>query len=98
MTRRAPIRAHRSYLDSLCVVSAIVVASQTVRAELPELWSAWTVAMWFATANARLDGRMPVEALGSDFAGVLQAAQALASIEDTSFMQERQKFEFAAHA
>jgi hypothetical protein len=77
---------------------SIVVTSQTVRAELPELWSGWTVAMWFATANEQLDGRMPVELLGSDFPAVLQAAQALASTEDTSFMQARQKFEFAAHA
>lgn len=77
---------------------SIVVASQTVRAELPELWSGWTVAMWFATGNAQLDGRRPVELLGSDFADVFRAAQALASMPDPSFTQAQRKLELTAHA
>ena len=31
---------------------SIAPAPQAVRAELPQLWSGWTVAMWFAMPNA----------------------------------------------
>jgi hypothetical protein len=76
---------------------SIAPASQAVRAELPELWSGWTVAMWFAMPNSRLQDRRPVDVLGSDVAAVLQAAQALPSVEDMSFMHRRPR-DRALHA
>ena len=77
---------------------SIAAAPQAVRAELPELWSGWTVAMWFATRNAELDSRRPVDLLGSDFAAVLHAAQALPLIEELNLIQRRRTQDPAAHA
>jgi len=77
---------------------SISAAAQTVRAGLPELWSGWTVAMWFAMPNVRLQDRRPVELLGSDLDAVLQAAQAMQSIEDMGFIQRRLAQGRAAHA
>ena len=55
---------------------------QRVLAELPSLWSGWTLACWFAAANARLDGRRPADRLDSDLDAVLQAAQSLTLLEE----------------
>lgn len=71
---------------------------QTVRAELPELWSGWTVAMWFAMPNARLQGHRPVDLLTTNFDAVLQAAQALVSMQGMNFIHGRQTQDRAAHA
>jgi len=49
-------------------------ASQAARAELPEFWSGWCVAPWFASINARLYGLRPVDILASYPAAVSQAA------------------------
>lgn len=56
---------------------ALKVSAQSVRAELPSLWSGWQVASWFAGPNARLDGHNPADWLDSDLEAVVQAAQAL---------------------
>jgi len=75
-----------------------VAAAQAVRAELPELWSGWTVAMWFAMPNARLEAHRPVDLLGSRLDAVLHAAQALPSIDDMSFIHGQRPQGRAAHA
>jgi len=77
---------------------SLASAAQAVRAELPELWSGWTVAMWFAMRNARLEGHSPVDLLGSDLDAVLHAAQALPSIHDMSFMHRQRPHGRAAYA
>lgn len=45
-----------------------------MRAELPVLWSGWTIASWFAAQNVQLKGRSPADLLDSDFDAVMQAA------------------------
>ena len=55
---------------------------QRVRSELPPLWSGWMQASWFATPNARLDGRSPVDILDSDIDAVLWATQSLVRVEE----------------
>ncbi len=55
---------------------ALKVGAQRVLAALPSRWSQWRLASWFATANARLDGRSPADMLESDLDAVLSAAQA----------------------
>lgn len=49
--------------------------AQSVRAELPSLWSGWTLATWFAGPNARMNGRSPAEVLDSDLDAVMRAAR-----------------------
>jgi hypothetical protein len=56
-------------------------SAQRVRAELPSPWSGWNVATWFASPNARLDGRSPADSLESDLHAVVQAAQSLKSVD-----------------
>ncbi|WP_348009647.1 antitoxin Xre/MbcA/ParS toxin-binding domain-containing protein [Roseateles sp.] len=56
---------------------SIAAQPQAVRAQLPELWSGWRVAQWFAGPNSRLGGQRPVDLLSSDAAAVLVAAQGL---------------------
>jgi hypothetical protein len=53
---------------------SLKTAPQQVRAALPAPWSGWTLAVWFSTANRRLDGRSPVDMLDLDLDAVLQAA------------------------
>ena len=77
---------------------SITPAPQAVRAELPELWSGWTVANWFAMPNARLEWQRPVDQLSSDFAAVVQAAQSLPLSEDMAFLPVRRTRERSAHA
>ncbi|MEO8545913.1 MAG: hypothetical protein ABI434_20180 [Burkholderiaceae bacterium] len=77
---------------------AIAAAPRVVRAQLPEIWSGWTVAMWFAMPNARLQGDRPVDCLTSDFAAVLQAAQASQSAESGVLVPLLRVQELAAHA
>jgi hypothetical protein len=76
---------------------ALKASAQSVRAELPSLWSGWNVATWFATPNARLDGRNPVDRLDSDLKAVVQAAQALESVDEFSLPLARRAHEVAAH-
>ena len=45
-----------------------------VVAELRDVMTDWEVALWFATANARLFGLMPVDVLAFDSRAVLNAA------------------------
>jgi hypothetical protein len=76
---------------------ALKAGAQSVRAELPSLWSGWTVASWFAAPNARLDGLSPADRLDSDLEAVVQAAQALESVDEFSAPLVRQAHEVAAH-
>jgi hypothetical protein len=46
-----------------------------VRAELPALWLGWTLASWFASPNAWLNGCPPVDLLDSNVAAVAAAAR-----------------------
>jgi len=55
-------------------------SAQSVRAELPSLWSGWMIASWFAGPNAQLDGRSPADVLDSDLDAVMLAARSLDSI------------------
>lgn len=72
-------------------------SAQSVRAELPSLWSGWNVASWFAKPNALLDGRNPVDRLDSDLKAVVQAAQALESVDEFSLPLAPRAHEVAAH-
>ena len=72
-------------------------SAQSVRAELPSLWSGWNVATWFAAPNVRLDGRSPADRLDRDLEAVVQAAQALESVEEFSLPLVRRAHEVAAH-
>ena len=70
---------------------------QSVRAELPSLWSGWQVASWFAAPNARLDGHTPADRLDSDLEGVVQAAAALSSVDEFALLAARRAHEEARH-
>ena len=72
-------------------------SAQSVRAEVPSLWSGWNVATWFAAPNARLDGRSPADRLDSDLEAVVQAAQSLESVDEFSVPLARRADEVAAH-
>jgi len=76
---------------------ALKASAQNVRAELPSLWSGWQVASWFAAPNARLDGHSPADRLDSDLEAVVQAAQALESVDEFSAQLVRRAHEVAAH-
>jgi hypothetical protein len=69
----------------------------SVRAELPSLWSGWTLASWFAGSNARLDGRSPADVLDSDPNAVMRAAQSLESVDAFSLPHLRRAHAVAAH-
>ncbi|MEO8281179.1 MAG: hypothetical protein ABI564_15880 [Ideonella sp.] len=77
---------------------SIASASQAVRAELPEAWSGWRVATWFATPHSELANRRPVDLLASDFAAVLRAAQALPPIDDMRFVHGQRTRGMSVHA
>lgn len=77
---------------------SIAVAPQAVRAELPDLWSGWTVAMWFAMPNALLEGQRPVDLLRTEFDAVLNAAKVLRSMAGMSFIAGRPTHNHVAHA
>ncbi|WP_291010678.1 hypothetical protein [Hydrogenophaga sp.] len=77
---------------------SLAATAQTVRAELPPLWSGWTVATWFATPSAQLNGHQPVDCLASESAAVLKAAQALSSAEGATSFVLPQVQAMAAHA
>ncbi len=49
---------------------------QQVLAELAAEFDGWTLALWFAEPNARLNGRRPVDLLDSNLPAVLDAARA----------------------
>lgn len=51
-------------------------ASRRVVAEFGGAHDGWTLATWFAEPNRLLDGRRPVEVLGSDLPDVVDAAKA----------------------
>jgi len=70
---------------------------QSVRAELPSLWSGWTLACWFAGPNARLDGRSPAAALDSDPDAVVRAARSLESVAEFSLPLWRWAHAVAVH-
>jgi len=59
---------------------ALKAEAQEVRAALPQLWSGWAVAAWFAAANAHLAQCRPVDVLASDLEAVLRAASAVQSV------------------
>jgi hypothetical protein len=79
--------------DDLCVAAA----PQAIRSELPELWSGWILAGWFALPNVQLGGRRPVDWLAGDFAAVLQAARASPPPSEQTTVRSRRKPELAAH-
>ncbi len=76
---------------------ALKANAQSVRAELPSLWSGWRVATWFAAPNARLDGRSPADRLDSDLEAVVQAAQWLESVDELAVPLARRAHQLAAH-
>ena len=76
---------------------ALKASAQSVRAELPSLWSGWHVATWFAAPNARLDGRNPADRLNSDLEAVVQAAAALSSVEEFALVAARRGHDEALH-
>ena len=76
---------------------ALKASVQSVRAELPAMWSGWNIASWFAAPNARLNGRSPADRLDSDLEAVAQAAQALESVDEFSAPLVRRAHEVAAH-
>ena len=55
--------------------------AQQVRAVLPQLWSGWTVAVWFARANPLLGGSSPADMLDADVPAVINAALAQPGVE-----------------
>lgn len=61
---------------------ALHAGAQRVRAELPALWSGWTVAAWFAAENTHLDGHRPIDRLDSHLGAVLQAAGVLDAVDE----------------
>ena len=61
------------------------VGAQRVRAQLPSLWSGWTLAFRFAAPNTRLDGSSPADMLDSDINAVLHAAQLVQAPEEFAF-------------
>jgi hypothetical protein len=69
---------------------------QRVRAELPPLWSGWMQASWFASPNAWLDGRSPVDLLVSDIDAVMRASQSLTEAEEFPCSMARRAYEVSA--
>ena len=61
---------------------ALHAGAQHVRAVLPQLWTDWAMAAWFAAANAHLEGQRPVDRLDWDLDAVLQAAGAPATVDE----------------
>lgn len=53
----------------------VLEGPQQVMAELWPAFDAWGIAGWFVQPNAWLQGRMPVEAVGTELAEVIQAAR-----------------------
>ncbi|MGJ7498001.1 hypothetical protein ACSFA8_23405 [Variovorax sp. RT4R15] len=51
-------------------------APRQVLAELVTVFDGWTLAIWFAQPNPWLNDRSPVDLLGSNLSGVLEAARA----------------------
>jgi len=76
---------------------ALNAGAQRVRAALPSLWSGWTLACWFAAANARLDERSPADLLDTDLAAVMRAARELQSADDSLPRPKRSAQQAAAH-
>ena len=54
---------------------------QDVRAELPDAWSGWAVAAWFATPQAQLHGQSPADAWATQTGRVVQAARDVAAVD-----------------
>ncbi len=77
---------------------ALKVGAQRVRAQLPSPWSGWTVASWFATPNARLDGRSPVDMIDSRLDAVARAARSVVKFHDVTPARERQANDVVAQA
>ncbi|MEO6280303.1 hypothetical protein [Roseateles sp.] len=77
---------------------SLAAPPQAVRRELPQGWSGWAVALWFATPNAGLCGQRPVDLLRLDLAPVLQAAQALPPLKARPAVQLQRTQQRAAHA
>lgn len=75
---------------------ALKASAQSVRAELPSLWSGWQVASWFAAPSARMNGHSPADRLDSDLEAVVQAALALESIHRFSALPPPRAREGAA--
>jgi hypothetical protein len=76
---------------------ALTAGAQQVRAELPSLWSGWTLAWWFARPNARLYGRSPADMLAPDLHAVMRAARALQQVGEPARPPIRPVHEVAAH-
>jgi hypothetical protein len=78
---------------------ALKAGVQRVRAELPSLWSGWTLACWFAAPNSRLGGSSPADRLDTDFEAVMRAARSLRSDEDSlpAFAPERLTRQASSH-
>jgi hypothetical protein len=76
---------------------ALKAGAQRVRAELPSLWSGWSLASWFAAPNAPLDGRSPADMLDSDLDAVLRCARSLESVEEFANPLVRRAYQVAAH-
>lgn len=72
-------------------------SAQSVRAELPSLWSGWSVATWFAAPNARLDDRTPADVFDSDLDAVMRAARSMNSVNGLPLPRVRRAHEVAAH-
>ncbi|WP_310383432.1 antitoxin Xre/MbcA/ParS toxin-binding domain-containing protein [Roseateles sp.] len=77
---------------------ALHAGAQHVRAELPQPWSDWAVAAWFAAANAHLEGQRPVDRLDSDLDAVLQAAVSLDTVDEFVPYHLRRADGFRLHA
>lgn len=56
-------------------------SAQQVRALLPQLWSGWCLAAWFARANRLLGGASPVDRLDADLSAVIDAAMAQPGVD-----------------
>lgn len=69
---------------------------QRVRAELPPLWSGWTLASWFAAPNERFGGRNAADTIDLDLTAVVQAARGLGAIDAAPRVFVRPKREVAA--
>ncbi len=67
------------------------VGAQRVRAELPPGRTPWTLATWFASSNARLNGARPADVLDSDLQAVVRAARLLAPAGETLMPQVGQR-------
>ena len=76
---------------------ALKPGAQRVRAELPSLWSGWTLASWFAGPNAWLDGRSPADVLNLDLDAVIRAARSLESVAMLSLLSVRRAHEVAVN-